>query len=128
MAAFHGVRVNFGVSSALTGITGLFQTRDNSYEGSNESVMDGSGAFVEDTTYGLFQTCQFEYVATEAGAASITKAITVPTVGEFLVVTDANYAAIAGTSWIVRKVDVKGSNTTATRVTVSGWRAVGITA
>ncbi len=88
--------------------------------------MDGSGAFVEDTTYGLSQTCQFEYVATEAGAASITGAITVPTIGEFMIVTDANYSAIVGTNWIVRKVDVKGSNTTATRVTVSAWRAVAI--
>lgn len=128
MATFHGVRVNFGIASALTGITGLFQTRNNSYEGSNESIMNGSGDFVEDTTYGLFQTGEFEYVATEAGAASGTGAVTVPAVGDYLVVTDASYAAIAGTNWIVRKVDVRGSNTTAARVTLTLWRATGITA
>lgn len=127
MATFHGVAVNFGVSSSLAGITGIFQTRDNSYEASNESIMDGNGTFVEDTTYGQFETATFEYVATSAGGPAGNATVTVPTVGSMLVVTDPNYSAIAQTNWIVRKVDVKGSNTTAGRVTVNLWRATGIT-
>jgi len=50
-----------------------------------------------------------------------------PTVGDLLTVTDVGYSQIAQTNWIVRSVDVRGSNTTATRVTCNLWRATGIT-
>jgi hypothetical protein len=125
MAKFHGVGVNFGVNSALGAITGVFQTRDHNNPASNESIMDGLGNFVQDSTYGLHETATFEYVATGASGATVT--VTVPTVGELLTVTDTVYPAIAGTNWIVRSFDVKGSNTTATRVTVNLWRAAAIT-
>lgn len=126
MATYHGVGVNFGVSSSLAGVTGAFQTRDHNYQASNESIMNGNGDFVEDTTYGTFETAQFEYVATSTGpSGNIT--VTVPTVGAIITVTDAGYPAIAQTNWIVRSVDVRGSNTTATRVTCNLWRAAAIT-
>lgn len=86
MATYHGVGVNFGVSSSLAAVTGAFQTRDHNYASSNESIMDGAGAFVEDTTYGLYETATFEYVATGASGGSVT--VTVPTVGALLTVTD----------------------------------------
>jgi len=127
MAKYHGVGVNFGVSSSLAGITGAFQSRDNSPQGSNESIMSGDGTFVEDTTYGLYETAEFEYVATSGAGPSGAITVTYPAVGDYLTVTDAGYTQIAGTNWIVRSVDVKGSNTGATRVTVSLWRAVNIT-
>jgi hypothetical protein len=126
MAKFHGVGVSFGVSSSLAGVTGAFQTRDHNYQASNESIMDGQGSFVEDSTYGQFETAQFEYVATGAGPSGAAT-VTVPVVGDYLVVTDTHYTAIAQSNWIVRSVDVRGSNTTAARVTVNLWRAVGIT-
>lgn len=127
MATYHGVGVNFGVSSSLAAVTGAFQTRDHSYAASNESIMDGAGVFVEDTTFGDYQTATFEYVATNTSTAVGNATVTVPTVGASLVVTDNGYSAIAGNYWIVRSVDVKGSNTTATRVTVNLWRATAIT-
>lgn len=126
MGKFHGIGVNFGVSSSLSAITGAFQTRDQNFQGSNESIMDGGGNFVQDSTYGLFETATFEYVATGAGPNS-NVAVTLPTVGELLTVTDTVYTQIAGTAWIVRGYDVKGSNTSATRVTVNLWRASAIT-
>lgn len=125
MATFHGVGVNFGVSSSLAGVTGAFQTRDHNYQSSHESIMSGAGEFVEDTTYGAFETATFEYVSTGASGGAV--AVTVPTVGSIITVTDPSYSAIAQTNWIVRSVDVKGSNTTATRVTCNLWRAVAIT-
>lgn len=126
MARYHGTSVNFGVSSSLAGVTGAFQTRGNAYASSNESVMDGLGSYVQDTTYAVHETATFEYVATAAsgGGAAV---VTLPVVGDLLTVTDNNYSQIAQTNWIVRNVDVKGSNTTATRVTVNLWRATGIT-
>lgn len=125
MATYHGIGVNFGVSSSLAGVTGAFQTRDHNVQASNESVMSGGGEFVEDTTYGGFETAVFEYVATGVSGGAVP--VTVPTVGALLTVTDAGYAAIAQTNWIVRSVDVRGSNTTATRVTCNLWRATAIT-
>lgn len=127
MAQYHGIAVNFGVSSSLNAITGAFQTRDHGYAASNESIMDGAGGFVQDTTYGEYQTATFEYVATGTGTAVGNATVTVPTVGASCAVTDGGYTAIANSYWIVRSVDVRGSNTTATRVTVNLWRAVGIT-
>lgn len=126
MASYHGVGVNFGVSSSIAAVTGAFQTRDNTYNASNESIMNGSGAFVEDTTYGQYETATFEYVATGAGPG-VTAAVTFPTVGDIITVTDTGYTQIAQTNWIVRDVTIRGSNTTATRVTCNLWRAVNIT-
>jgi hypothetical protein len=126
MAKYHGVGVNFGVSSSLANITGAFQTRTNAYAASNESIMDGVGTYVEDTTYGVHETATFEYVATGTGPSGAV-AVTLPTVGDLLTVTDVGYSQIAQTNWIVRSVDVRGSNTTATRVTCNLWRATGIT-
>src|ERR1051326_6412399 len=99
MAKFHGVGVNFGVSSSLAGVTGAFQTRDNSLEGSNESIMDGQGSFVEDSTYGFFETATFEYVATGNGPSGAV-AISLPAVGDYIVVTDTVYTPIAQSNWI----------------------------
>lgn len=128
MAKFHGTNVNFGVSSSLAGVTGVFQTRGHTYNSSNESIMDGQGGFVADATYGLNETATFEYVATAAGGPGGSAAVTVPSAGDLLTVTDPSYTAIAQSNWIVRSVDTKGSNTSATRVTVNLWRATGITA
>jgi hypothetical protein len=127
MATYHGIAVNFGVSSSLNAITGAFQTRDHSYAASNESVSDGAGSFIQDTTYGDYQTATFEYVATGTGTAVGNATVTVPTVGASCNVADVGYPALANSYWIVRSVDVKGSNTSATRVTCNLWRSALIT-
>lgn len=126
MAKFHGVGVNFGVSSSLAGVTGAFQTEDNTDASSNEKIMDGGGTFQNASYYGFFQEATFEYVATGAGPSG-TIAVTKPAVGDILVVTNTTHTQIAGTNWIVENVDTKGSNTTAHRVTVKLWRADAIT-
>ena len=114
MATFHGVGVNFGISSSLAAVTGLFQTRDHAYKSSNELLMDGTGNYAEKTYYGFVQEATFDYVA--AGSATGSAAVTLPTVGNLLTVTDTQYAQIASTYWLVDDVSTKVSNTTAVRV------------
>lgn len=116
MAKYRGVGVNFGVSSSLAAVTGAFQTRDHGYRADNELIRNGSGDAVEKTFYNANEEASFEYVATGASGGAVT--VTVPAVGDLMTITDPTYTAIAATNWIVDSVDVKGSNTTATRVTV----------
>ena len=127
MAKYHGIAVNFRVASAIGSVVGVFQSRDHSYEADNEMIKSGLGDTVEKTFYDLRETATFEYVASAAGGPTGAAAVTVPTVGDTMTVTDSVYAAIAGTTWLVDNVDVKGSNTTATRVTVKVARYPAIT-
>ena len=120
---YHGVAVNFGVASAIGTVTGLFQTRDHSHEADNEVIRNGTGDEVVKTFYATGrETCTFEYVASAAGGAVGNATVTYPTVGDMFTVTDTNYPAIAGTTWLCDGVDVKGSNTTAARVTVKATK------
>jgi hypothetical protein len=125
MALYHGIGVNFGLSSSLANISGAFQTRDHTYQSGNEIISDGLGGLVEKTYYGQYETATFEYVATGTGVSG-TVAVTLPSQGATLTVTDTQYTQISGSSWLVEKVSTKGSNTTAIRVTVDLWRASGI--
>jgi len=116
MATYHGVGVNFGVSSSFSGVTGAFQTRDHSIQSGNEIIANGIGDPVNKTYYGQYETATFEYVATGAGPSG-TVAVTYPTQGSTLTITDTVYTQISGSSWLVDKVSTKGSNTTSVRVT-----------
>lgn len=125
---YHGVAVNFGVGSAIGSVTGVFQTRDHALEADNEMIRNGTGDTVEKTFYDTGrETCTFEYVASQAGAASGAATVTYPTVGDAFTVTDATYTQIVGTSWLCDSVDIRGSNTTAVRVTVRATRYALIT-
>lgn len=116
MATVRGVGVNFGISSSLAGVTGVFQTLDHTYRSDAEIVQDGSGESVAKVYYNASQEASFTYVATGTnGVANAT--VTVPTIGSLLVVTDAGYTAIAATTWLVDEVSVAKSNTGAARVT-----------
>ena len=116
MATFHGVGVNFGISSSLAAITGAFQTRDHTYGAEMEEVTSGYGEVVATATYKFANDATFEYVATGAGPSG-TIVPTLPTVGALLTITDLSYTQIAATNWIVTKVSTKGSNTSALKVT-----------
>jgi hypothetical protein len=118
MAIYHGVGVNFGISSSLAAVTGAFQTRDHNYESGAEIIANGSGDTVEKTWYDVRQTATFEYVSTGAGPGG-SVAVTMPTIGSILVVSDTGYTQIANSYWLVDKVSTKGSNTSAVRVTVN---------
>jgi len=125
MAKFHGVGVSFGVSSSFSGLTaaqGSFQTLDHGLNASNEKVANGSGEFTEISIYGFNDTAVFEYVATAASVGGQAP-VTMPIVGDIITVTDNQYTQISQTNWVVESVSVKGSNTTAKRVTVNLWRA-----
>lgn len=125
---YHGVAVNFGVGSAIGSVVGIFQTRDHGLEADNEIIRNGTGDEVEKTFYATGrETCTFEYVASAAGTASGNATITYPTVGDVFTVTDSGYSLIAGTSWLCDTVDIRGSNTTAARVTVKATRYALIT-
>jgi hypothetical protein len=116
MALYHGIGVNFGLSSSLTDISGAFQTRDHSYQSGNEIINNGQGDPIEKTYHGQYETATFEYVATGTGPGGAVT-VTLPSQGLTLTVTDTLYGQIAGSSWLVEKVSTKGSNTTAVRVT-----------
>jgi len=117
MAVFHGIAVNFGVSSSLASVTGLFQTRDHNYRVSDELIMDGLGTYQTKNYYAFVEEANFEYVATGNGTASGTATVLMPSASAQLTVTDTQYTQIAGTTWLVDDVSTKGSNTTSVRVT-----------
>ena len=125
MANYHGVGVCFGVTSSIANVTGAFQTRDHTIQSENEIIRNGIGDPVAKTYYGQFETAVFEYVATATTGG--TNVPTYPSQSMTATVTDAVDTPIAGTTWLVDKVVIKGSNTTSTRVTVDLWRAAGIT-
>ncbi len=128
MANYHGIAVNFGVSSSVASATGLFQTVDHNVNVENELIRDGSGEYVEKTYFGTNEEATFEYVATAAGGPAGNAAVTFPTPGINVTVTDTSYTNIAGTSWLVDGVTVKGSNTTAKRVTLKLTRYPNVSA
>jgi hypothetical protein len=120
---YHGIAVSFGVASQIGSVVGVFQTRDHGLESDNEIIRNGTGDEVEKTFYGTGrETCTFEYVASQTGGPAGNATVTYPTIGDAFTVTDTNYPAIAGTSWLCDGVDIKGSNTTAVRVTVKATR------
>ena len=114
---YHGVGVNFGIATGITSVTGMFQTNDHGLTADTEIIRDGTGAEIEKTFYAFKSTATFEYVATGTGPSG-TVAVTAPSVGQMVTVTDTNYAVIAATNWIVDSVDIKRSNVAAVRVTL----------
>ena len=125
---YHGLRVNFGVASTIGSVVGIFQSRDHGLEADNELIRNGTGDHVTKVFYDTGrETCTFEYVASQAGAADGSATVTHPTVGDVFTVADANYAPIVGTSWLADSVDIRGSNTTAARVSVKATRYALIT-
>jgi hypothetical protein len=127
MAIYHGISVNFGLSSSINTVSGAFQTRDHQYTSGNEIIANGQGDPVEKTYYGQIETATFEYVATNTGGPSGTAAVLIPAQGQTATVVDVLYSQISGSTWLVDKASTKGSNTTAVRVTVDLWRASLIT-
>src|ERR1017187_3384799 len=123
---YHGVGVNFGISSSLANVTGLFQTRDHVNTSDVDLVRSGTGDVVEKTYYNLYETGNFDYVASGTGPSGIV-AVTLPTVGTLLTITDTVYTAIAGTSWLIDKASSKSSNTTAMKISLDLTRYAGIT-
>ncbi len=126
MALYHGVAINFGVSSSLSGLTGVMQTIDHNVNTSNEEIRNGSGEFVQKTLYGIYEEATFEVVAGGGAGPAGNAAVVFPDPGVIGTVIDTQYTEIAGTNWILDSVSVKGSNTTAKRITCKLWRASGI--
>ena len=115
---YHGVGINFGIASGITSAVGAFQTNDHGVTSDNEVIRDGTGAEVEKTFYAFKSTATFEYVATAAGGPSGNAAVSYPSVGAMVTVSDTNYGNIAGTNWLIDSVDIKRSNVAAVRVTL----------
>ncbi len=124
---YHGVGVNFGINTGVSTVTGLFQTRDQSFVSEAETIKNGIGDTYEKTFYDLHQTATFEFVATGAGPSG-TVPVIIPSVGDIITVTDTIYTQIAGTNWMVDGIDSKGSNTAAVRVTLKLTEYPNITA
>lgn len=116
MPIYRGVGVNFGISSSLANITGAFQTRDHSYRADNEVIANGGGDAVAKVYYNNSEEATFTYVATGTSGGAV--AVTVPTIGSLLTITDNSYSAIAATSWLVDDVSTAGSNNGAVRCTL----------
>ena len=126
MAKFHGVGIQFGISSSLAGVTGQFQTRDHSFNSDMEEVVSSYGEIVATAQFKFVEEASFEYVATGAGPSGIVT-VSLPSVGDLITVTDAVYTQIAQTNWIITKVVDKASNTGALKVTIDLKRYAGIT-
>jgi len=125
MPVYHGTGVNFGISSSLSTVSGAFQTKTHTIQSANEIINSGIGDPITKTYFGQFETATFDYVAT--GASGGVVPITYPSQSQQATVSDNSDPVIAGTTWLVDKVDIKGSNTTSHRVTVDLWRAANIT-
>ncbi len=120
MAKYNGVGIQFGVTSSMSTVTGVLQTRDHGYESDKEIVRNGIGDTVSATYYDLRETATFDFVTTGASGGVVTA--TFPAVGDKVTVVDTIYTQIANTNWLVDNVDTKGSNTTALRVSLKMTR------
>lgn len=117
MALYHGISINFGISSSLAGVTGVFQTKDHSFNIEHELVRDGFGEFVQKTYFGTADEGTIEWIVTAAGGPDGKAVPTLPALGGMIVLTDTNDTSIAATTWLVDNVSTRGSNTTALRAT-----------
>jgi hypothetical protein len=106
-------------------VTGVFQTDTHTIQSQNEIIANGTGEPITKIYFGQTETATFEYVATGTSGGLVP--ITYPNQSQVATVSDLSDTAIAGTTWLVDKVETKGSNTTSHRVTVDLWRAANIT-
>jgi hypothetical protein len=122
----HMVGVSFGISSSIGSVSGAFQTLTHNQKAEIEQVRNGDGATVTKVFYDPSEEATFEYVAIGSNGSK-DAVVTSGSVGSFVTVTDAQYAGIAGTTWLVDDVTINGSNTTSKRVTLKLTRYPAIT-
>jgi hypothetical protein len=132
---FLGVALKFGAADSVTipGFTSfLLQDEEHGKEAKNDDVDDADGNTVQRTIYNPKETAKFSIVVKAATVAALDAILAqagwIPAVGLIGTVSNAKDAAIAGTNWIVTKVDKKRSNTSKMMVSVDLERFPGITA
>jgi len=119
---YKGVGINFGVSSSVCAQFGTFtlQSRDIGFTSETELIKNSDGNTIAKVYFDQKREGTFEYIP--LGASGGANAPTLPAIGDVATVTDSVTPAVAwfatGSNWLVDDVQVKSSNTSATRVTV----------
>jgi|ERR1035437_1104773 hypothetical protein len=115
---FHGVSINWGVNTTISGITGLMQTREHSFHANSELILDGGDTPVSKVWWGMYEEATFTYVATEYSNNSGNAQYYLPDIGDIVYLSDTVNTQLGGLPWFVDNITTHTGNTTATRVTL----------
>lgn len=117
MAVFHGVSVNWGVNTNISGVSGLLQTRDHTFNANSELILDGGETPVSKVWWGMYEEATFTYVATDFSYNNGNAQYYLPDIGDIVYLSDVVNNQLDG-AWFVENIVTHTSNTTATRVTL----------
>lgn len=117
MAILNGVNVNWGVDTTVSGVNGLFQTRDHNYKVQSEEIKDGGETTLSKAYWDFMEEATFTYVAFQFSGTPGYANVDIPYIGQFVNVIDGRYQPING-FWLVDDIVIAGSNTSAARVTL----------
>jgi hypothetical protein len=120
---FHGIGINWGISTQIQYAVGLFQTREYNVVANSETITDAGNTSVSKLFWDFREEATFTYVA--AGSNSYPGfnnntgniAPSYPGIAQFVNLTDSNYPNIVG-KWIVDAVSTNSSNLSCMRVTL----------
>jgi hypothetical protein len=110
------IGINFGITSTVETITGLFQLRDHKPQFESRLLKDVNNKTTAKLYFDPKEVLIFTYIAA-APFQTAAAPVTMPNIGTQVLIVDPIYPYINGT-WLIDEIESHASNTTATRVVV----------